>query len=328
MPREGGLGRGLSSLIPQKKSADENEYQYSGFKQKSNLEDQNNSHNKKEETEKDENIKKTTSQKNSDKRGVTELEVDKIMPNPYQPRIDFDVDKLQELADSIKKHGVLQPLVATRKQDGNYELVAGERRLQASKKAGIEKVPVIVRELDKKGKMEIALIENIQRENLNVIEEAKAYQKLKNEFGYTQEEVSKQVGKSRSVIANCLRLLNLPIEIRNALIKGEITEGHARSLMSIENPERQRKVFEQILSKNLTVRDVEKIAGEDQIEVSSYKRSSNNIDPEIKKMENEIEESLGTKAKIKKKKNGKGDFLITFYSEEEFQSLFNKLTSD
>jgi ParB family chromosome partitioning protein len=235
---------------------------------------------------------------------------------------------LQELADSIKKHGVLQPLVATRKQDGNYELVAGERRLQASKKAGIEKVPVIVRELDKKGKMEIALIENIQRENLNVIEEAKAYQKLKNEFGYTQEEVSKQVGKSRSVIANCLRLLNLPIEIRNALIKGEITEGHARSLMSIENPERQRKVFEQILSKNLTVRDVEKIAGEDQIEVSSYKRSSNNIDPEIKKMENEIEESLGTKAKIKKKKNGKGDFLITFYSEEEFQSLFNKLTSD
>lgn len=322
MPREGGLGKGLSSLIPQKNSADENEYQYSGFRQKSNSAIQDEAQNKEEN-------KKVSNAKEAEpgKQGVIEVEVERISPNPYQPRVDFDAGKLQELAESIGKHGILQPLVVTVKQDGNYELVAGERRLQASKKAGIKKVPVIIRDLDKKGKMEIALIENIQRENLNVIEEAKAYQKLKNEFGYTQEEVSKQVGKSRSVIANCLRLLNLPLEIRDALVEGRITEGHARSLLGIENPERQRAVFRQIISKNLTVRDVEKIAGEGEIEISSYKRSAGNVDPEVRKMENEIEESLGTKAKIKKKKNGKGDFLITFYSEEEFKNLFNKLTS-
>jgi ParB family chromosome partitioning protein len=333
MPREGGLGRGLSSLIPQKNSGDENEYSYTDFKKNEDDDSKKTAVNKNKSGNgsdaglpKGDNLSAVgqASSNNPQNQGVLEIATEKISPNPYQPRSNFDPEKLQELADSIKKHGILQPLVLTRKKSGEYELVAGERRLQAAKKAGMEKVPAIIKKLDDKGKMELALIENIQRHNLNVLEEAEAYEKLQEKFGYTQKEIAGQVGKSRSVIANCLRLLDLPEEIKQALIEDKISEGHARTLAGIENPEKRKAVFNRVLSKNLTVRDTEELAGE--VEVSSHKRRVTSPNPELKRYEEELEENLGTKVKIKKKRRG-GRFVIDFYSDEEFKNLFNKLNS-
>ncbi|MFO7807448.1 MAG: ParB/RepB/Spo0J family partition protein [Candidatus Moraniibacteriota bacterium] len=330
MPREGGLGRGLSSLIPQKNSNDENESFYSDFndskKNKSGAADSTDNAKRAADENSDSNTKDLPTKKTSIEGGenVLQIETGKIFPNPYQPRSNFDQEKIGELADSIAKHGILQPLVVTEVDDGNYELVAGERRLQAAKKAQVEKVPSIVRKLDDKGKMELALIENIQRHNLNALEEAEAYKKLQEKFSYTQKEIAEQVGKSRSVIANCLRLLDLPKDIKQALIADKISEGHARTLAGIENPTKRESVFQQVLSKNLTVRDTEKLAGE--VEVSSHKRKITPTNPDIKKQEDELEESLGTKVKIKKR-GKRGRFMIDFYSEEEFDNLFNKLTS-
>ncbi|MDZ7611532.1 MAG: ParB/RepB/Spo0J family partition protein [Candidatus Moranbacteria bacterium] len=326
MPREGGLGRGLSSLIPQRSSADENESNYTGFEKEKNNSGKQNAPAEKTSAKKAKNKapEKNDTNTETENNGILQIPVNNIKPNPFQPRTDFNSEKLQELSSSIQKHGILQPLVVTETEDGAYELVAGERRLEAAKSAGFEKVPAVVKKLDNKGKMELALIENLQRHNLNPIEEAKAYEKLKSEFDYTQADIAGQVGKSRSVIANALRLLDLPREIRDALVQEKISEGHARTLAGIENPEKQKSVFQQIVAKSLTVRDTERLAGE--VEVSSYKRRVNQADPDTKRKEEELEEVLGTKVKIKNKRKG-GQFIIEYYSKEEFSDLFNKLTS-
>ena len=178
--------------------------------------------------------------------------------NPQQPRHDFEEKELRNWPTSIKEHGIIQPLVVTKIAPEQYELIAGERRLKAAKIAGLNMVPVIVREEEgEREKLEIALIENIQRKDLNVLEEARAYKKLIEEFDLTQEDIAEQVGKSRSAVANKVRLLGLPVEIQRALTEGKITEGHARSILAIENPEKQRALFELILKDNLTVRQVE-----------------------------------------------------------------------
>ncbi|KKR28254.1 MAG: parB-like protein partition protein [candidate division CPR2 bacterium GW2011_GWD1_39_7] len=188
-------------------------------------------------------IEKTIGLKPSD---INEVPIEKVVANPNQPRYTFDEDALSELAESIKTHGIIQPLIATKNGD-KYELIAGERRLRAAKIANFKTVPIIVRTYDEQQKLEIAIIENIQRHNLNPLEEAMAFQRLQDDFNLTQEEVSKKMGKSRSAVANTLRLLNLPVEIKRGLVDGKITEGHARAILSVDDPQKRMDLYNQIL---------------------------------------------------------------------------------
>ncbi|KKP64020.1 MAG: ParB-like protein nuclease domain family protein [Candidatus Moranbacteria bacterium GW2011_GWF2_34_56] len=227
MAQNYGLGRGLSSLIPQKKinrdadsdSSSSDDLQGVDYVKKDNY------------IPKREEPKKAVAE--SFNQGVLEVDINKIAANPYQPRIHFDEEKLKELSDSIKEHGVLQPLVVTRKGD-EYELIAGERRLQASKLALLTKIPIIIKDIKDKQKLELAIVENIQRHNLNPIEEARSFQQLMDEFQMSQEEVAQKMGKSRSVVANKIRLLKLPVEALKALKDGIITEGHAKAILSVD----------------------------------------------------------------------------------------------
>lgn len=294
-----GLGRGLSSLIPQRKP---------NSKLSEPLEDYNYFGKNKEEP-------------TPPASGVMEIDIFRIVPNPYQPRLEFDTEKLQELAASIKEHGIIQPLVVSKKEGSQFELIAGERRFQAARIAGLKKVPVIVRDVNDQEKLELAIIENIQRHNLSPIEEAKSYLKLQDEFAMNQEELSKKLGKSRSSIANKMRLLSLPVEIQKALSEGKITEGHAKAILAIESPEKQTALFEMIIKNKLNVRQVEDKAKE--ISVKSHKRVVSK-DPEIQDLENRLVEKLGTKVNITKSGSG-GKIVIEYYSKEELESLLSKI---
>ena len=296
MAQNYGLGRGLSSLIPNKKIDDE----------------------------RSEVSARTLSSRNDDSiRGdkfVIEVDVNNIVPTPHQPRVLFDDEKLEDLAKSIRQHGVIQPLIVSH-NGARYELIAGERRLQASKRAGLRKVPVIVRDANELQKLELAIIENVQRHDLNAIEEAKSYKKLMEEYQMSQEEVADKMGKSRSLVANKVRLLGLPVEIQRALIETKITEGHAKAILSLDNPEKQRALFDLILKGNLTVRQTEEKTKE--VSVRSHKRVSN-IDPEVKELEEKLVERLGTKVKVAKSGDG-GKIVIEYYSKEDLDSLLGKL---
>jgi ParB family transcriptional regulator, chromosome partitioning protein len=300
-----GLGRGLASLIPQKNKPTED----IGASE-------NNIH---------QELAKTSSSALTDE--FLEVGIEKIATNPQQPRHNFDEKELQDLSESIKKHGIIQPLVVAKIAPEQYELIAGERRLKASKLAGLNMVPVIVREeAGEREKLELALVENIQRHDLNVIEEAKAYKKLMEEFDLTQEQISERVGKSRSAVANKVRLLTLPIEIQRAIIEKKITEGHARSILAIDNPEKQRALFELILKENLTVREVEEKVRE--VTVSTHQRRMGGTAPslEFKEKEEHLASALGTKVQIKKSGSG-GKIIIEFYSPEELENISNKINS-
>ena len=243
-----------------------------------------------------------------------------IVPNPYQPRHEFRIEELEELVSSIKEFGVLQPLVVTEKDNGMYELIAGERRLRASKLAGLKKVPVIVRTADAQRKLELALIENIQRADLSPIEEAHAYAQLISEFGLTQDEVGKRVGKSRPTVANMLRLLNLPDEMQKALSDGSISMSMARVLCGMDRESERLAMFERMVKGDYTVREAEK---------ESRSKSGGNVrsksrDVNLMAVEEELRSVLGTKVAIKKK-NGSGSISIDFYSDEEFESLIDRL---
>lgn len=303
MPNNYGLGRGLSSLIPQKKypSSSPNTNTFSA------------------RVTDDESRPQGFNLKG---KSIIEIDVNQIIPNPQQPRLHFNEEKLQELSNSIKEHGIIQPLIVT--QNGaKFELVAGERRFEASKRAGLSKVPVIIREAGEKEKLELAITENVQRHDLNPIEEAKAYQKLQNDFEMSQDEVATKMGKSRSVVANKVRLLNLPVEVQKALIIGEITEGHAKAILALSNPEKQRALFELIKKNGLTVRQVEEKTKE--VSVSSHKRVVN-IDPKVKELENKLMGILGTKVKFAKSGRG-GKIIIEYYSDEELNGILNRISS-
>lgn len=324
MAQQGGLGRGLASLIPQRKKNASKEANYFGSTSggdKSLEVKKNKSGEIKYSEESDASIISPDKSADTD---ISNIPTGSVLPNPYQPRKYFDEEKLQELADSIKEYGILQPLIVNKNGDNKYELIAGERRLEASKIIGLEKVPVVIKKINNEEKLEIALIENIQRHNLNAIEEAMAYKKLQDEFGLTQEEVAKKVGKSRSAVANTLRLLNLPIEIQRALTSGKITEGHARMILTVANPEKQRALFELILRDKLNVRQVERKVKE--VSIASHKRKIRTSDPETEDRENQLGSLLGTKVKIKKNRNG-GQIVIDYYSGEELNGIFNKLTN-
>ncbi|NLK87811.1 MAG: ParB/RepB/Spo0J family partition protein [Clostridiaceae bacterium] len=258
-----------------------------------------------------------------DDDGIREVRINEIEPNIEQPRKSFSDEKLAKLAESIKQHGVVQPLIVHRQGNG-YKLVAGERRWRAARLAGLLTVPVIIRELSSRQVMEIALIENIQREDLNPVEEAEAYERLISEFGMTQEEVSQTVGRSRPAITNSLRLLSLPDKIKSRLISGEISSGHARALLSIESNEMQQKALEEIIRKELSVRETELLAK--QLSNPKKPKKVKETDPEYQAIEEKFREVFGTKVRImNNKKNGK--ILIEYYSPDELDRIINIIDS-
>lgn len=258
------------------------------------------------------------------------IDTDKIKPNPYQPRRDFDEARLQDLAQSIKQYGVLQPLTVSRvevpKQDGGivteYELIAGERRLRASKLAGVSQVPVIIRVGDTSMmKLELAIIENLQREDLNAVDRARAFFRLANEFKFTHNEIAKKVGRSREYVSNTLRILTLPEEILNGLSEGKITEGHTRPiLMLADHPEEQLVLFKEILYKKITVREAERMARK--IAYERVRKKEFMPDPEIVELEEEFQEKLGTRVHIDRKELG-GQIKIDYFSTEDLREILN-----
>jgi len=257
--------------------------------------------------------------------GVIELKINEIEPTVGQPRKKFDDEKLIQLSESIKEHGIVQPIIV-RKEDNTYKIVAGERRWRAARLAGLTSIPVIVKELSNRQVMEMALIENIQREDLNPIEEAEAYEKLINEYNMTQEELSKSIGKNRSTIANIIRLLSLCDKVKEHLINGEITSGHARALLSLDNKELQEKICKEVIEKSLNVRETEKLVKK--IQKGELKEQKvKNVDENIQKIEDDLEKILGTKVKLFNK-NKKGKIMIEYYSNEELErilELFKKM---
>jgi ParB family chromosome partitioning protein len=287
------LGRGLSSLIPQKV-------------------------NKKEASPGGE-IQVVETIAPDDKDRILRISPSQIKVNPHQPRQRFADYGMEELVESVKQYGIIQPLIVTASKDG-YELIAGERRLRASRTLDLKEVPVIVREAGEQEKLEIALIENLQRENLNPIETAIAYQKLLDEFNLTQEDVSKKVGKSRPAITNALRLLRLPEEIQLALIEGKITDGHAKFILGLETPEKQMALFRRILHNSLTVRD----ANQEARRMGGTKMARIKINYEDKDKEFAFREFFGAKSYIKRKGKG-GEVVIEFSDDEELRGLVEKV---
>lgn len=256
--------------------------------------------------------------------GTVTLKISEIEPNRTQPRKEFDEQALSELAESISQHGLLQPLLVRPLTLGGYQIVAGERRYRASRMAGLTEVPVIIKELTDTETMEIALIENLQREDLNPVEEALGYKALIDEHGFSQEEVAKSVGKSRPAVANALRLLKLPDNIMEYLKDGKISAGHTRALLTLENEELMTELADEIVAKDLSVRQVEKICKK---KPTVQKEEKPEKKPSFYSMvELALSESLGRKISVSKSKGKQGGVLqIEFYSDEELTELSNKL---
>ena len=293
-----GLGKGLESLIPKMTPA-------------------------KPEAAISDNAPKT-------KESIFLIEVNKIKENPLQPRRDFNETELKSLADSIREHGILQPLIVTKIEEEIpsgikvfYELVAGERRLKAAKISGLDFVPAIIRQkTDDKEKLELALVENIQRADLNAIEKARGYERLAKEFGLMQKQIAEKVGQSRELIANTMRLLQLPVEIQKAIESGKVSEGHGRAILTLNDDNQRLALFNEILTKNLSVRAVETLGR--QIKGVSKRINENATDPETKVMESRLEDFLGTRVKLAKS-GSRGRILIEFYSSEELNAILDKI---
>jgi ParB family chromosome partitioning protein len=254
--------------------------------------------------------------------GLMQLTLDQIAPNPYQPRRMFNEASIEELARSVREHGIVQPLVVSRAGD-HYNLVAGERRYRAAQRAGLETVPVIVKELAQSGEaLEIALIENIQREDLNPIEEASAYQQLHQDFGLTQEEISRRVGKERSTIANFLRLLKLPEPVKKLLASGQLSMGHARALLALDSAKQQQKLAERVVKNNLNVRQTEVIAS-----AGTPKRARKEKEKDVftRDAEERLTRTLRTKVEIDRKRRG-GVIHISFAGEDDLIRIYDELT--
>ena len=297
-----GLGRGLESLIPRSMP---NQQQ---------------------------NIAEKNAEQPRQKESVFLIEIDKIKENPLQPRRDFDNAELKSLADSIREHGILQPIIVTKLEEENqagikvsYELIAGERRLKAAALAGLDFIPVIIRKkTENKEKLELALVENIQRSDLNGMERARSFERLAKEFNLTHNQIAEKMGCSRELIANTIRLLQLPVEIQKAIEAGKISEGHGRSILSVSDDNRRMALYNDILTKNLTVRAVESLSR--QIMGVSKRVKESALDPEFKVFESRLEDFLGTRVKLAK--NGdKGNILIEFYSSEELNSIIDTIIS-
>jgi len=252
--------------------------------------------------------------------GVIEIKVTDIEPNPDQPRKHFDKDKLNALADSISQHGVIQPLVLKKTHNG-YRIIAGERRWRAAYIAGVKTVPAVIKDYDERELAEITLIENLQREDLNPIEEATGFRSLMDEYKMTQEEISKRVGRSRPAVANALRLLTLCVSVKQMVIDGAISGGHARALVTVENVSLQEELAKKIVENGLSVRQIEGlVANLDKGKASNGKKSSLSVNPELKRVEKMLSGTLGTKVKIVQGRS-KGKIEIEYYDNDSFTKI-------
>lgn len=249
------------------------------------------------------------------------LKIDQIRPGRYQPRTSIRPEALEELKASIKKSGIIEPVIVRPIAHGTYELVAGERRLKASQALGIKEVPAIIKSLSDKEALEFSLVENIQRENLNPIEEAKGYSRLLDEFGYTQEDIASAVGKDRATVANLLRLLSLPDDIRGGVERGSITLGHAKALLSIEDRAKQIEAFRQAEQEGLSVRQLEALAS---TWAPAKRRRARRVNTQMQPIEDELRRLLGTKVAVIARKKG-GRIVIDYFSEEDLTRILQAL---
>ena len=291
------LGRGLSSLIPNKKEK-------TSQSQKPKIE-------KKEENVLD----------NKDK--IKFVSVDNIVPNTQQPRQFFGHHEMEELIKSIEEHGILQPIVVCPIFEGKYEIIMGERRWRSAKVLGLKTIPAVIRgeNIEEQKKLELAIIENIHRKDLSSVEEAESYNKLITDFNLTQEEVAKKVGKNRSTIANFLRLLDLPQEIRRGITEEKITMGHAKSILSLNSPAKQLELYKKIILHKLSVREVEKLVSKHKKNSVSQNTNNSSVNNYLHSMERLLCDNLKTKVKIDKLSNGNGKIVISFYSDDELRNL-------
>ena len=303
MAMKKGLGRGLDMLIP-----------------------------KEEKKEAVQEEKKEASRKEPEKKSEYDMMVpiNQIEPNRNQPRKQFDEDAIEELADSIKQFGVIQPLIV-KKRDNYYEIIAGERRWRASKKAGIKKVPVIVKDYDEKEILKISLIENLQREDLNPIEEALAYQQLKSEYGLKQDEIATSISKSRTAITNTMRLLKLDERVQKMVMDNLITSGHGRTLIPIENKEVQYQTAVKIMDEGLSVREAERIVKK-MLEDKKQNKEEASLEQQEEQrylsfFEGKMKDILGSKVTIKNKKNQNGKIEIEYYSKDELERIIDLIQS-
>lgn len=284
MAKKFGLGKGLNALIP------------------------------------DEEVQKDEVEANS---GISEIEVNLIKPNKEQPRKNFDAEKIAELANSIKEHGVIQPIVIKKESNNTYTIIAGERRWRAARLLSLKTVPAVIMDLDDKSLLEVSLIENIQREDLNPIEEALAYKKLLVEFNLTQEELSKKISKSRTAITNTIRLINLDERVQEYLIEGVISEGHGRAILSLSDKEKQYEVAQNIIDNNLSVRETEKLIKNILTTETKEEKPEEKKDIYIQDLRYKLENLFGTKVDIKNSKNDKGKIEIKYNSKEDLQRIID-----
>lgn len=252
--------------------------------------------------------------------------IEQVQPNPFQPREDFDAQSMEDLVQSIREKGVIQPVLARRKGE-NFELIAGERRFRAAKSLNLKEIPIILKDVNDQDSLELALIENIQRQDLNSIEEARAYQYLIDKFQVTQEKLGEVLGKARVSITNTLRLLKLPQEIQEDMKKGRISFAHGRALLEIEDENQQRRLAQEIIAKSLSVRELENLIKTNR--PNAVKRNINKAsrDPYVAVLEESLQHSLSTKVRINKKQK-RGHILIEFYSQEDLERIVNKLKGD
>lgn len=267
----------------------------------------------------------TASSPEEEKDGTLMVKLSKVEPNREQPRKNFDEDSLQELAESLKQFGMLQPILVQNRGD-YYEIIAGERRWRAAKIAGLKEVPVIVRELTDQEIVEISLIENIQREDLNPIEEAQAYKRLLTEFHLKQDEVAERVSKSRTAVTNSMRLLKLCDEVQKMVVDDMISTGHARALISIEDPEEQYLIAQKIFDEKLSVREVEKLVKDLHKPPKLPKEENKTLQAIYQEISERLKQSLSTKVSVSAKQNGAGKIEIEFYNHEDLERLLERIT--
>lgn len=324
--KHGGLGRGLDALIPQSAPKAEEVQKIEDAAERIPADKTEENVSRETFAEERDNLQRDRSER---RRRETTLRVSQIEPNRSQPRKTFDEDALEELADSIRQYGLIQPIMV-QKREGYYEIIAGERRWRACMKAGLKEVPVIIREYDDQKIMELSLIENLQREDLNPMEEARAYRRLMEEFGLTQEEIAGRVSKSRPVIANALRLLKLDERVQTMVEQGEISMGHARALASVLIPEEQYLIALKIMEEHLTVRDTEKII-KNIGKVPKKKepvQKDESLERIYRELENRLKSSLGTKVAIHTRGTGGGKVEIDFYTAEDLEKIIDRITSE
>ena len=268
--------------------------------------------------------KKESKEKVENKNPETMVKLSMVEPNGEQPRKNFDEDSLLELAESIKQFGLLQPIIVQDRKN-HYEIIAGERRWRAAKMAGLKEIPVIIKNLTNQEIVEISLIENIQREDLNPIEEAQAYKRLLEEFNLKQDEVAERVSKSRTAVTNSMRLLKLCDEVQQMVVNEMISTGHARALLSIEDPEEQYMIAQKVFDEKMSVREVEKLVKDLHKPEKAPKKENKSLEVIYQNIENRLKESLGTKVSISPKNNGAGKIEIEFYNHDDLDRLMEQL---